>query len=310
MTSGDRLRPRIARRADRLACPLCRAPIAGAEGLACRRCGRRFETRDGVPILLARPAQLPIDVPRLERDKARYLRRPWLRRLLYPSMANTSFQRREQRRFLDGFAAEALILDLGSSLTAPDPRALRLDIVFSANLDVVGDAQAIPFLDDSADGILCTGLLEHVQRPEKVVAEIRRVLRPGGRVYAAAPFIQGYHPSPTDFRRYTREGLRQLFESFEIESLRNSRGSGSAVAWILSDFLTELLSFGRPGLYRMLGVPIRWACLPLKYLDVWLVENRFDHFATSGFTVEARKPEAVARDTPPISSRLAADTRE
>jgi SAM-dependent methyltransferase len=184
------------------------------------------------------------------------------------------------------------VLDLGCSLLDRDPRALRLDLVFSANLDLVANAEALPFLDDTVDGVLCTGLLEHVEHPDRVVNEMFRALRPGGRAYVAAPFIQGYHPSPTDFRRYTPEGVRQLFSAFELETLRSTRGSGSALAWILAGFLTALLSFNRPWLFRLVGVPVRWLCWPLKYLDHLLVNNRYDQYVTSGFTVEVRKPGA------------------
>jgi SAM-dependent methyltransferase len=292
------LRPRLNAFVDRLGCPICHAPLAFTGTLRCLACTRTFPVRDGVPLLTATPPPALVDLEEVSRAKARHLRRPWLRRLLYPSLTNGSFQRRAIACFLDSFASDSLIVDVGSSLTDPDARALRLDLVFSTNLDLVGDAQAMPFVDGSVDGILCTGLFEHVEQPERVASEIRRVLRPGGRAYVAAPFIQGYHPSPTDYRRYTREGLRQLLGAFEVLELRNTRGSGSALAWILADFLSELLSLGHPSLYRVVGVPIRWACLPLKYLDPLLVGNRYDHYVTSGFTAVVRKPEEGRAGTP------------
>jgi SAM-dependent methyltransferase len=47
------------------------------------------------------------------------------------------------------------------------------------------DAQAIPFPDASFDGVIANHMLYHVPDREKALAEIRRVLRPGGRFYAA-----------------------------------------------------------------------------------------------------------------------------
>jgi SAM-dependent methyltransferase len=276
--------------ADRLACPVCRQALAGSDILACSVCGRRFGIRDGIPLLVAERSTATIDLERVATEKDRYRRHPWLARILYPTLVNNHFQKVALNRFLDSFPSSALVLDLGCSLIDRDPRALRLDLVFSANLDLVADAEALPYLDRTVDGVLCTGLLEHVEHPDRVASEIFRVLRPGGRAYIAAPFIQGYHPSPTDFRRYTPEGIRQLLAAFEIESLRATRGSGSSLAWILAGSLTALLSFNQPWLFRLVGVPVRWLCWPLKYLDYVLVNNRYDRYVTSGFTVEARKP--------------------
>jgi SAM-dependent methyltransferase len=45
-----------------------------------------------------------------------------------------------------------------------------------------GDAQSLPFPDASFDVTYARYLLEHVARPDRVLAEMRRVVRPGGRV--------------------------------------------------------------------------------------------------------------------------------
>ena len=54
-----------------------------------------------------------------------------------------------------------------------------------ANLNFVrGDAHTLPFPDDRFDVVYCRYVLEHVQDPQRVLEEMRRVLKPGGRVYA------------------------------------------------------------------------------------------------------------------------------
>jgi ubiquinone/menaquinone biosynthesis C-methylase UbiE len=54
-----------------------------------------------------------------------------------------------------------------------------------ANLSLVqGDAHALPFPDDSFDVAYCRYVLEHVADPVTVLAEMRRVVRAGGRVLA------------------------------------------------------------------------------------------------------------------------------
>jgi ubiquinone/menaquinone biosynthesis C-methylase UbiE len=49
----------------------------------------------------------------------------------------------------------------------------------------VVDAQAIPYENDSFDGVIANHMLFHVPDRPKAFAEIRRVLRPGGNLYAA-----------------------------------------------------------------------------------------------------------------------------
>ena len=57
---------------------------------------------------------------------------------------------------------------------------------------VVGDAAHTGFPDGSFDTIIMNDAMEHVARPDLVLAEVRRILRPGGRLYVNFPPY--YHP--------------------------------------------------------------------------------------------------------------------
>jgi ubiquinone/menaquinone biosynthesis C-methylase UbiE len=52
---------------------------------------------------------------------------------------------------------------------------------------VVGDARFLLFVDGSFDGIICNEVLEHVFEKEKVLDEIKCVLRPGGWIILTDP---------------------------------------------------------------------------------------------------------------------------
>jgi 2-polyprenyl-6-hydroxyphenyl methylase / 3-demethylubiquinone-9 3-methyltransferase len=85
-----------------------------------------------------------------------------------------------------GFMAEVLA-KRGAHVLGIDPSAKALDAARAhaaiQNLDITyrqGSGEAIPMDTATVDRVVCVDVLEHVQNPERVVAECRRVLRPGG----------------------------------------------------------------------------------------------------------------------------------
>ena len=77
-------------------------------------------------------------------------------------------------------------------------------------LDALGDLAKLPFADGTFDVALNIVTLEHVPEPLAVLAEIARVLRPGGRLLLVAPQQWEVHQAPHDYYRYTRYGLAWL----------------------------------------------------------------------------------------------------
>jgi SAM-dependent methyltransferase len=61
--------------------------------------------------------------------------------------------------------------------------------------------------DESADGVVSFQVLEHVWDLDWYLGECRRVLKPGGWLLLSTHGTWLYHPHPTDFRRWTRDGL-------------------------------------------------------------------------------------------------------
>jgi hypothetical protein len=74
----------------------------------------------------------------------------------------------------------------------------------------VGPAHDLPVPDEAYDAVLCTQVLEHVPNPDAVIAELFRVLRPGGRLYLTVPLAWELHEMPFDFYRYTPHGLATI----------------------------------------------------------------------------------------------------
>jgi SAM-dependent methyltransferase len=78
--------------------------------------------------------------------------------------------------------------------------------------DYVCDLREIPVEDARFDHVLLTQVLEHLPEPATVLAELHRVLKPGGTLWLTAPLFYAEHERPYDFFRYTQFGLRHLLE--------------------------------------------------------------------------------------------------
>ena len=101
----------------------------------------------------------------------------------------------------------------------------------SPNTQVVADGHFLPFRDGMFDGVWIQAVLEHVLDPPALVAEIHRVLKPTGLVYADTPFMQQVHEQAYDFTRFTLSGHRWLFRGFEEIDAGAVGGAGKALVW-------------------------------------------------------------------------------
>jgi len=139
------------------------------------------------------------------------------------------------------------------------------DVAFSKNTMMVCDAHDLPFQSDYFDFVIAVAVLEHVADPARCVSEIWRVLKKGGCVYAATPFLQPVHLGAYDFTRFTYLGHRRLFRWFDEEDSGMALGPGAALAWSVQYFLTSLTSL------KWLKAGLRLASLilsvPLKLTD-------------------------------------------
>jgi SAM-dependent methyltransferase len=142
------------------------------------------------------------------------------------------------------------------------------DVIAGTNVDVICDGAALPFEDACFDCAVAIAVLEHVIDPGQVVAEIRRVLRPGGLVAADTPFLQGVHMKQFDFTRFTDLGHRYLFRHFDELERGVSVGPGSALAWSLLYFFRSF-AWGRMSGY-VLSAGARLLFFWLKYFDLLL----------------------------------------
>lgn len=120
-----------------------------------------------------------------------------------------------------------------------------------------------PVSDGSYDTVLCSEVLEHVPDPTAAVAEIKRVLRPDGKLILTVPFLGRLHEEPHDYYRFTKHGLAVLLEAATLE-LEDITPTGSIGALLGHQISTLIIG-------ATWHVPIvRWLAFALNVLFVVL----------------------------------------
>jgi SAM-dependent methyltransferase len=178
-----------------------------------------------------------------------------------------------------GVGDGALVLNLGSGSAGHERGVVNLDIRPFQGVDICARGERLPFRDRSFAGVLMRGVFEHVEHPQTVLDEVKRVLRSGGFLYVEVPFLQPYHASPQDYRRFTLHGLRSFLTGFQETRSGVQIGPGSTLAWVVREASASILAFGSPFLYRKALALVGWLTFWLRGLDRLVVER--DYVANS-----------------------------
>ncbi|PIV55572.1 hypothetical protein COS16_06460, partial [Candidatus Desantisbacteria bacterium CG02_land_8_20_14_3_00_49_13] len=108
---------------------------------------------------------------------------------------------------------------------------LRVMVEMAARSDPGGEyrrcfAEKVPYPDNTFQTAICSHILEHVLKPEDVLTEARRILKPGGRIIVVVPFFLDIEP--THLREYNnKESLvAEVGKFFRIESYHEKVGEG------------------------------------------------------------------------------------
>jgi SAM-dependent methyltransferase len=160
---------------------------------------------------------------------------------------------RQLRRVLEAFlprtrpASGGLCVDLGCGMGPYRPlvegagyRYLGADIAVTPTKDVeIGEDGRVAMADGTAACVLSTQVLEHVPDPPGYLKEARRLLAPGGALILSTHGHWTFHPTPTDFWRWTNPGLRKVITEagFDIVEMEGVMGPLATSLQMMSNAL-------------------------------------------------------------------------
>jgi uncharacterized protein YbaR (Trm112 family) len=259
--------------------------------------GRRYPVIEGVPVLLADEAAVQEYLAEtggamadeyLAPGRAVRARNAFDRWLLRRSVLSEAVDL-AIRQVLHELPAGAVCVSVGGGPDRWGEHIVNLNIGRFPGVDVVGDAYALPYADDSVDAVLCWAVLEHLELPDRAVQEIFRVLRPGGQALACTPFLQAFHAYPNHFQNLTMTGQERLMgrAGFDIVSAGPASGPCSAML----DLATVCVRTYLPGrvLTGALARALRLLIPLAGPLDRRLMRSRDGHVLASSVFVHARK---------------------
>lgn len=174
----------------------------------------------------------------------------------------------------------------------PNVQCTRMDVNHGESIDVVGSADSIPFNDNFFDSVVCTQVFEHLSDPFKSAGEIFRVLKTGGYAVITVPQVNELHEEPHDYFRYTKFGLKEMFESkgFLVIDCIQRGGYFTMMSQLRTRYLIDKFSLYKR---KFLGRIISKALLMHSKFGMWL-DSKDDSVAnkknTIGWTVVIQKP--------------------
>lgn len=238
-----------------------------------------------------------------------WLERTWLRRAMQElaghasgSMLDVGCGERPYAEFFKPRIARYWGLEYPPVADNLNPDVWNRPEMLRTVVDVWGDAQRLPFAAATFDTVLAAEMLEHIPDPDACVAEIARVIKPGGRFLLTVPLVAPLHQWPFDFYRFTPKGIEAIVErhGFEVERVTPRGNFASATGATISHWLVRSMAASR--LHHDGSVAVsRWRgpfVLPLVGLVqvfFWMCEKfASDTGASLGYSVVARRKTSAS----------------
>jgi len=256
-----------------LACPYCRGALQRTvTGAICSACHETYSTSANgqldfrlrkpqlYPLIIQINSQVPKDIVEVTKTN------PAQTEVNFGNMKIPPHLNKELlKHFPKAKTNHSFMLDLGCG------RALHREVcqcagfkyvgvdIAGSQAQILGDAHALPFADNSFEFILSLAVLEHSQYPLVMLNEVHRILKPGGKFIGTVAFLEPFHAD--SYYHHTHLGAFNSLQAakFEIERV------GATPNW------SVLTAISRMGLFPCLPQPIAKAItMPLYLLHrIW-----------------------------------------
>jgi SAM-dependent methyltransferase len=247
------------------ACPGCQAGLLWSDAhVRCTGCSRDYPIIDRLPRFADAPPADPFQAAVMSNTS-------WTAKIYNAGrkvLSSEYMPRDHVGEFIRGLGPGEIAVELGAGNRRLSAQIINLDLFPFENVDLVGSAERTPIRSGSVDAVILDTILEHVPEPQRVVDEVLRILKPGGRAICLAPFIFPYHAYPRHYFNSSKDGLEYLFRRFGHCSVVTNMGPTAAMVNLFSDYVGVALSDENRFLYS-LGKAIALAfTFFFKYLDV------------------------------------------
>jgi SAM-dependent methyltransferase len=207
----------------------------------------------------------PVALDRIDYEPAGSREKPETSERLYPSRFNSRYYiltllRRTMRAVTKQYVWQGrgqVVVDYGCG-TSPYRPLFEKYVSSYIGVDLPGQTAANAFVgtsgttnlaDSSADIVLSTQVLEHVDRPSTYLQECHRILKQSGLLVLSTHGYWMYHPDPCDFWRWTSSGLQKAIREcdFEIIEFLGLMGFASTSVQLFQDAcMPKVPGFARP----------------------------------------------------------------
>lgn len=191
---------------------------------------------------------------------------------------------------VENYSDEDVCLSIGGGPNRVAPHFTNVNISYYPNVDVVADAHKLPYADGSVDVIFHEAVLEHLHTPLKAVAEMHRVLKPGGKILSITPFLHEYHGYPYHYCNFTLTGHAHLYKETGFNILDSGTCVGPMHALYslnlrgMDMFLPPVIKIIAKGIMKFTGI------LFMRPLDELFNKNPESHILATTTYVAAEKP--------------------
>jgi SAM-dependent methyltransferase len=251
-----------------MACPFCHSELSWlSSAIECPKCRKNFLIKNGIPDFIGRDIEKTGDS---EFQSEQMFGTTFTGKLynIGKKILSSEYKPKDHvREFIRRIEEGKVIVELGSGNRRLNNDIINVDLFPFPNVDLTADIAKTPFGDAAIDYVILDTVLEHVPEPGKVIEELYRILKPGGKAVCITPFIFPYHGYPKHYSNFSKDGLEFLFQNFSECKVEMNIGPLSGLVNMLSEYLAVVCGGSNKLFYtcfKGIGLlPIFY----LKYLD-------------------------------------------